>query len=254
MSARQSALRISSLFRTLVVVGATGLVIALALARTADAALPHVVAFETPDADVNCAWTKAPPTIPQQSLVCTAPKGYVVMQPTGPARTIVWNKPFSPLGGQPATPLKNGAQWKWDSISCSVSWWTISCTNQNGQNRFTVGRAPNTPNSVPVLGSGGVPRVGFGSSEPAEVYFGGDPTGMFKHLSWSNWGYAEATARGSGYYDPPHAPTAASVPTPVILTASSLGVCHGKLAYRELAVTFIYKGHDEAGSRQAICG
>jgi hypothetical protein len=195
--------------------------------------------------------TSAPPTIPALSLVCSAPKGYIVLQSTGSAKSITWNKPFSPLGGQPATTLKSGAHWSWESVSCSVSWWTITCTN--GQSTFTEGKAPATPNSVPVLGAGGVSTVGFGKTKPGEVYFGGDPTGMFKHLSWSRWGYATATGSGSGYYDPPNKQTAASVPAHVILLASSLGVCHGKLAYRELAVTFVYKGHDEIGAKEAVC-
>jgi hypothetical protein len=224
---------------------------ALVLAPGAGARLPRVVAFGTPDADVDCAVTSAPPTIPKQSLVCSATKGYIVMQPTGAARLIAWNKPFSPLGGQPATTLKAGTHWSWESINCTISWWTVTC--KNAQSTFTEGRAPATPNSVPVLGSGGVPRVGFGKSKPGEVFFGGDPTGMFKHLSWSRWGYASATGNGDGYYDPPNRSTAGSVPARVILEASSLGVCHGKLAYRELAVTFVYKGHHEPGGKQAIC-
>lgn len=233
------------------VAAAVGVVTAFAVAPAASAAMPRVIAFATPVGDVNCGVTAAPPTIPAQSLVCSAPKGYIVMAATGAAKLIAWNKPFSPLGGQPPTTLKAGSRWSWNSISCSISWWTVTCSN--GANRFTDGKAPATPNSVPVLGSGGVPRVGFGTSQPGEVYFGGDPTGMFKHLGWSHWGYAEAIGSGDGYYDPPDAPTSASVPARVILTASSLGICHGKLAYRELAVTFVYKGYDEAGTKQAVC-
>jgi hypothetical protein len=244
MSARQSVLRLGSLLATLAA--------ALVVASAASAGLPRVVAFATPDGDVNCAVVSAPPTIPSLSLLCTAPGGYIEMRATGSAKSITWNKPFSPLGGQPATTLKSGTSWSWGSVSCSISWWTVSCTNGQG-GKFTEGKAPATPNSVPVLGAGGVPAVGFGKTKPSEVYFGGDPTGMFKHLSWSRWGYASATGSGSGYYDPPNVSTAGSVPAHVILLASSLGVCHGKLAYRELAVTFVYKGHDEAGTKKSIC-
>lgn len=251
MRALQRALRRGSLLVTLV--SAATAVTTLVIVPAANAGLPQVSAFATPTGDANCGVISAPPTIPQLSLVCAGGKGYVVMQNTGAAKTITWNKPFSPLGGQPATSLKVGTHWSWESIRCTISWWTISCTNSGGQNRFTVGQAPTTPNSIPVLGSGGVPRVGFGTSQPGEVYFGGDPTGMFKRLSWSHWGYAEATGSGEGYYDPPDAPSSASVATRVILTASSLGVCHGKLAYRELAVTFVYQGRDEAGTKQAVC-
>jgi hypothetical protein len=244
MSARQSVLRLGSLLATLAA--------AFVVASPASAGLPRVVAFATPDANVNCAVVSAPPTIPSLSLLCTAPGGYIELRATGSAKPITWNKPFSPLGGQPATTLKSGTSWSWGSVSCSISWWTVSCTNGQG-GKFTEGKAPATPNSVPVLGAGGVPAVGFGKTKPSEVYFGGDPTGLFKHLSWSRWGYASATGSGSGYYDPPNVSTADSVPAHVLLLASSLGVCHGKLAYRELAVTFVYKGHDEAGTRKSIC-
>jgi hypothetical protein len=256
MRAGQTLLWRGSLLATAVAGAAAAAVViavsAFAVTPAANAGLPRVIAFATPVGDVNCAVTSAPPTIPAQSLVCTAPKGYIVMGATGAAKLITWNKPFSPLGGQPATTLKAGSRWMWNAINCSISWWTVTCTN--GPTKFTEGKAPATPNSVPLLGSGGAPRVGFGTSQPAEVSFGGDPTGMFKHIGWSHWGYATAIGSGDGYYDPPNAPTSASVPTRVILTASSLGVCHGKLAYRELAVTFVYKGHDEPGSKQVVCG
>jgi hypothetical protein len=247
MSAGQTGLRRG------VLLAAVAVSVGLASAGSASAGLPRVLAFTTPDADVNCGVTLAPPAIPKQSLVCTAAKGYIVMRQSGFANVISWNKPFSPLGGQPPTTLASGSHWSWESISCAVSWWTISCTNSGGQNRFSVGNAPKTSNSVPVLGIDGPPTVGFGKSKPSEVYFGGDPTGMFKQLSWAKWGYLEATGKGRGYYDPPNSSTAASVATPVILTASSLGVCHGRLAYRQLAVTFVYKGQDEAGTRESIC-
>jgi hypothetical protein len=251
MSTRQFALRRSSPLTAIAAALAVGSAVVLAAAPPASAGSPRPIAFGTPTGDANCAVTSAPPTIPAESLVCSAPKGYIVLRSMGSAKSITWNKPFSPLGGQPATTLAAGAHWSWDSISCSISWWTITCSN--GQSKFTAGKAPPTPNSVPVLGAGGLPAVGFGKTKPGEVYFGGDPTGMFKHLSWSHWGYATATGSGNGYYDPPHKPTAASVPAHVILSASSLGICHGKLAYRELAVTFVYKGHDETGTRMAVC-
>jgi hypothetical protein len=244
MSARQSVLRLGSLLATLAA--------ALAVASTASAGLPRVVAFATPDGNVNCGVISVPPTIPTLSLVCSAPRGYIEMRATGTAKSITWNKPFSPLGGQPPTTLKAGASWSWGSVSCSISWWTVKCSNGQG-GEFTDGKAPVTPNSVPVLGAGVLPAVGFGKTKPSEVYFGGDPTGMFRHLTWSDWGYASATGSGSGYYDPPNASTAGSVPAHVVLLATSLGVCHGKLAYRELAVTFVYKGHDERGTKEAIC-
>jgi hypothetical protein len=109
---------------------------------------------------------------------------------------------------------------------------------------------------VPVLGSdqGEMPSaIGFGAVKPKEVLLGGDPTGMFTHLTWSDWGHATATGTGEGFYPPPGAESAGAVRTPVILSASSLGSCGHRLAYRRLGVTFVYRGHDEPGTAIRIC-
>jgi hypothetical protein len=107
----------------------------------------------------------------------------------------------------------------------------------------------------PVLGSahafsGG---KGFGTVKPKTVYFGGDPTGNFTNLTWTRWGTAKSTGNGKGYYPPPGKPVADAVRVPVTLVASKLGTCHGHLAYRRLAVTFIYKHHKEKGVTRNIC-
>jgi hypothetical protein len=109
--------------------------------------------------------------------------------------------------------------------------------------------------AVPVLGSahafsGG---KGFGTVKPKTVYFGGDPTGNFTNLTWTRWGTAKSTGNGKGYYPPPGKPVADAVRVPVTLVASKLGTCHGHLAYRRLAVTFIYKHHKEKGVTRNIC-
>lgn len=109
--------------------------------------------------------------------------------------------------------------------------------------------------STPVLGSakafmGG---QGFGKVKPKTVFLGGDPTGLFKKLSWKDWGSSTTTGTGSGYYPPPGKPTADSVKVPVTLIASSIGKCNGHEAYRKLATYFTYKGHKKAGSKFNIC-
>ena len=45
----------------------------------------------------------------------------------------------------------------------------------------------------------------------------------------------------------------ASVQVRVTLVASSLGTCHGHLAYRRLGLTFEYKGHKHPGTKENIC-
>jgi hypothetical protein len=112
-----------------------------------------------------------------------------------------------------------------------------------------------TTPSAPVLGSakafmGG---KGFGSVKPKTVFLGGDPTGLFTKVTWKRWGHSKATGTGKGYYPPPGKPVAESVVVPVTLVASSLGTCHGHLAYRRLGLTFEYKGHEHPGSKENIC-
>jgi hypothetical protein len=108
----------------------------------------------------------------------------------------------------------------------------------------------------PVLGTtsfGAPAAVGFGLVKPKTVFLGGDPTGDFKHLSWQNWGKPKATGHGMGFYDPPGKSVAASVKAKVTLVASSLGECGGRLAYRRLAVSFLYHGHSHAGTKLSLC-
>jgi len=111
------------------------------------------------------------------------------------------------------------------------------------------------PSAVPVLGSAHAFQAGkgFGAVKPRTVFLGGDPTGLFKSLTWTGWGKSKSTGHGKGYYPPPGKPTADAVQVPVVLVASSLGSCKGHLAYRRMAVSFEYKGHMEPGSTLGIC-
>jgi hypothetical protein len=120
---------------------------------------------------------------------------------------------------------------------------------------FALPAAAVAASSTPVLGSaktfqGG---KGFGKVQPKTVFLGGDPTGLFQHLSWKHWGSSTATGTGTGFYPPPGKPTADSVKVPVTLVASSLGSCSGHTGYRKLATYFTYKGHKKAGSKFSIC-
>jgi hypothetical protein len=109
--------------------------------------------------------------------------------------------------------------------------------------------------AVPVLGSRHAfpAGVGFGTVKPKTVYFGGDPTGEFTNVGWTGWGNVQSTGKGKGSYPPPGKPVADAVRVPVTLVASSLGSCNGHLAYRRLAVTFVYKHHNEKGVTRNIC-
>jgi hypothetical protein len=141
------------------------------------------------------------------------------------------------------------------AMLCAVGLATTSlAVNTSLAGKLTLARMATT--TQPVLGTtsfGAPAAVGFGLVKPKTVFLGGDPTGDFTHLSWKSWGNAKATGHGTGFYDPPGKPVAASVKAKVTLTASSLGECQGTLAYRRLAVSFLYHGHSHAGTKLNLC-
>ena len=230
---------------------AAGLICALlgslGAAATARATTSHATEFNDPTGTITCGVTEVPTSSKTRRLICSESAGFWVLGTSGAASEITWNEPFSPLGGELPVTLVAGTHWSWESVTCTIALTSVTCANGQGHG-FT-----DSFTTPPLLGAGKSPRVGFGKEKPTEVFFGGDPTGMFTKLSWSRWGTATATAKGEGFYDPPNQPTSASVRVPVILTASKLGFCGAHYAYRHLAVTFVYKGHDEPGTAPAIC-
>jgi len=109
--------------------------------------------------------------------------------------------------------------------------------------------------STPTLGSHlGAPTQGFGQVRPRTVFLGGDPTGLVKNVTWKAWGKPVTVGTGTGYYPPPGKPVAAAVKVPVTLTASKLGTCTGRKAYKRLSFIFHYKGNAIQGSVWGICG
>jgi hypothetical protein len=109
--------------------------------------------------------------------------------------------------------------------------------------------------SVPVLGAKSAfpAGKGFGSVKPKTVFLGGDPTGLFKNVTWSHWGSSKATGKGTGNYPPPGKPVADAVKVPATLVVTQLGTCHGKTAYKHMAIFFTYKGKKKTGSSLNIC-
>jgi len=79
---------------------------------------------------------------------------------------------------------------------------------------------------------------GFGTVRPTYVFNGGDPTGKFSDITWQSWGGDKATGTGTGYWEPPGQPVAASVKAPINLVAYDRQTCGGRLVYRRLAVYF----------------
>ncbi|HEY3978871.1 MAG TPA: hypothetical protein VGM79_16470 [Streptosporangiaceae bacterium] len=108
--------------------------------------------------------------------------------------------------------------------------------------------APSAP-ATPVLGQlAGIfaHGTGFGQVRPAEVFNGGDPTGLVSKISWSSWGGATATGAGTSTYVAANQAVAAGTPQPATIVAFDLGTCHGKLMYQ--AVEWYFPQHGQAFS------
>jgi hypothetical protein len=109
--------------------------------------------------------------------------------------------------------------------------------------------APPSEAATPVLGQlAGVfaHGTGFGQVRPAEVFNGGDPTGLVSKITWSSWGGATATGSGTSTYVAANQPVAAGRPQPATIVAFDLGTCHGKLMYQ--AVEWYFPQHGQAFS------
>ena len=89
-----------------------------------------------------------------------------------------------------------------------------------------------------VLGSSAFAKPygeGWGSSQPARIYNGGDPSGRVTEIHWTSWGGSTAIGYGlnsifkpkGGYY---------STPVIVELRAQRLGRCGSHPAYTQLAI------------------
>jgi len=92
----------------------------------------------------------------------------------------------------------------------------------------------------PVLGSAtfaGPNGEGWGTTRPAKVYNGGDPSGLVKEIHWVSWGGKTATGFGLNFIFKPHGGYY-SQPVIIELRASGLGRCSagGPSAYGRLSV------------------
>jgi hypothetical protein len=114
-----------------------------------------------------------------------------------------------------------------------------------------------TPSATPVSTAPAVPVLGqvtgdfthgtgFGQVRPAEIFNGGDPTGLVTKITWQSWGGATATGTGTGTYVGPNKPVAAGVPQSATVVAFNLGTCSGKLMYQ--AVEWYFPQHGQSFS------
>jgi hypothetical protein len=77
--------------------------------------------------------------------------------------------------------------------------------------------------------------TGWGTAEPAEIFNGGDPSGLIAEVHWSSWGGATASGVGRNPIFKPHGGYYRK-PVAIQLKASGLGRCAGKPAYSRLSV------------------
>jgi hypothetical protein len=95
---------------------------------------------------------------------------------------------------------------------------------------------------------------GFGQVKPAEIFNGGDPTGLVTHVIWRSWGGAQAVATGISDYVGPGQTVAGGKEESATVVAFNLGICDGKLMYR--AVEWYFPQHKQAfdpGQYEDIC-
>jgi hypothetical protein len=99
----------------------------------------------------------------------------------------------------------------------------------SGSTRAPPGQAA----SGPLLGAHwcGEYCLGYGTTEPTEVFNGGDPTGDISDVTWSGWGGMEATGSGTSTYVPAGDDVADGYPAPATIVAFDLGTCGNGPAY-----------------------
>jgi hypothetical protein len=90
--------------------------------------------------------------------------------------------------------------------------------------------------SAPRLGSEYHPGLtGFGLVRPKEIFLGGDPTGLVRHIHWSAWGTSQAVGSGEAEYDWPGTAAAANgLSSGARVVAFHLGGCRGRRSYNAL--------------------
>jgi len=106
-------------------------------------------------------------------------------------------------------------------------------------------RTATTAGATPILaGPWSLDQEGYGHAEPSNVFNGGDPTGLIKHIEWLTWGGPRAVGVGVSTYVAPDQVTAEGRPESAVIVAFKLGSCHGRRAYNAVQWYFPeYGGH-----------
>jgi hypothetical protein len=78
--------------------------------------------------------------------------------------------------------------------------------------------------------------------EPAEVFLGGDPTGLVTSIRWQSWGGSKAEGTGTSTYVAANQITADGSQQTATIVAFDVGTCAGHAAYQEVEWYFPREG------------
>jgi hypothetical protein len=102
--------------------------------------------------------------------------------------------------------------------------------------------------SMPDGVAGGLPSSkGFGRVRPREIFFGGDPTGLVCHITWTSWGGQFAIGIGTGWYIGSHQAVSQGHDAPAVVVLYHLATWRGRPAYTKLNWYFPQRGSSYGG-------
>lgn len=184
------------------------------------------------------------------------PPSSIVMKPNGSPEFIRLGQPYLVRPESPTPKLGYGQNLTALGFTCNTQEIGISCRNDRTGQGFTfstggykfeytpaapapsapapAGPAPGHTNSYVVLGAPSDQySVGYGTARPNGISTNSLCGNTIDGISWENWG--EPVAQGSGTWcQNSGARSRGEPPSPVQLTASDIGECQGKIAYRML--------------------
>lgn len=99
---------------------------------------------------------------------------------------------------------------------------------------FAAGGAAGARAGIVLGGKAFAPNgTGWGTERPAEIFNGGDPSGLVTRIHWRSWGGAVAIGWGKNPIFKPHGGYYRR-PVAIELRASEVGTCEGHRAYLRL--------------------
>jgi hypothetical protein len=96
--------------------------------------------------------------------------------------------------------------------------------------------------------AGGLPgSKGFGKLKPREIFFGGDPSGLLCHVTWTSWGGQFAVGTGTGLFIGPKQAVSQGHEAPAEVVLYRLATWRGRPAYTKLNWYFPQGGSTYGG-------